>query len=194
MSEQQHHFNTGTLRCFHCGKHRDDDPPGPCRLPEQPEQPSAAGPVLDLLDMAVDAIDAIRSADVDTTTWEEATHLLVALRSLITRARAVEDNLTRHIAARMPTTPTAVDGVGLVQVRKGQLRKAWHSDELTRDVIRSHMERRGGEVPSDPYEVVRWVLDAAAIGYWRKSALTDLGLDVDDYCDTTPGRKSIQIT
>jgi hypothetical protein len=38
--------------------------------------------------------------------------------------------------------------------------------------------------------VVNLVMRAAGVSYWRKIECTGLGINIDDYCEKTPGRKS----
>lgn len=125
---------------------------------------------------------------------------LAEIRQVRTRLalteRAVED-----LAADLLTDKvTEIPGLGAVEVRKGATRKAWQSADLLRHVIRHDLtEGTGGEIPSDPMALVDHVTATVtaclpvtpSVG-WRVTALRDRGVDVDEWCETTPGRKTVQ--
>lgn len=69
--------------------------------------------------------------------------------------------------------------LGVVSVRRTATRARWDHASTASRVVDKQMERRGYEIPNDPAEVARWILEAGAVTYWRKGVLTDLGIDVD---------------
>lgn len=89
--------------------------------------------------------------------------------------------------------PFTIEGVGTFEVvRRGATRK-WDSEELLRKIVRDHIvDRETGEIPDEAtLAAIQRVVDAiyaaapftASMG-WRTTALKELGVDIDDYCET----------
>ncbi len=108
--------------------------------------------LLDRLNVAIDAI-AVSRDSVAKQVWE-------------LRGDRYGGNVTH---------PT----LGVLDMRYGARKVSWDHETTIQRLIEAHMEETGGEVPSDPAEVIRWVTAAASIGYWRKGALAELGIDAD---------------
>lgn len=155
---------------------------------------------------ALDAVLALRSqaGDVDDSllnlqpdSWENAAlllhHLRLARQALATAESKVETLVAQMMRDAGVFDATELNGIGVIQRRGGSKRKQWEHDALAKQVIDTHMTDTDGEVP-DPWVVRDWLLEAAAVGYWRVGVLKKLGIDVDDYCATEPGRPTVQIT
>lgn len=132
---------------------------------------------------------------------EGVASLLAEVRSvrqaLGIRERAIEDLL----ADVMLDDTMTLEGVGVFQLRHGKDRKAWQSEQLLSEVIRRSLDPEGtGELPPLPEVVERiraGVFDTAPVTPslgWRVTALKRLGLDPDEWCESTPGRTTVQIT
>lgn len=113
------------------------------------------------------------------------------------RERAIEDLLTDVMFEDTMEVP----GLGVVQRRQGKDRKGWDSEGLLSTVIRRSLDpEQTGELPDLPEAVERiriGVLAAAPLTAstgWRVTALKALDLDPDEWCTTSPGRASVQIT
>ncbi len=141
--------------------------------------------------------DDLNEADLDGLSWETAVETLHHLRLTRQTLSAIEDALTRHIAGEWRKHKIRdrqeVEGIGSIEVRRSKDRKAWEHDRLGSAVIDANLAATEGELP-DPFTISRWVLDAAAPSYWRTGVLKKLGLDPDEYCESIPGRTSVQIT
>lgn len=146
-----------------------------------------------MLTAVADGLDTIRTAEIETLDHEDAVRLLVALTTVRKQMQALEDAVTLRVARLAPKDPVTIPGVGVVTVRAGGARRAWHTHDLTRDIIAARLEKAGGEIP-DPFTAAAWVMECANIGYFRTTALKDLGLDPDDYSERVTGRPSVQIT
>lgn len=136
-------------------------------------------------------------SDLTPNSWEQAVEILHHLR-LTRQTLATAESIVETLAARMMRDagirdPKEVDGIGVVQVRRGSNRKAWQHDDLAKQVIDTHLTDTDGEIPT-PWEVRDWLLEALAPSYWRAGVLKSLGIQPDEYCETTPGRHTVQIT
>lgn len=90
-------------------------------------------------------------------------------------------------------TPRVVEGVGVIRAFRGKDRKSWEHEALVRDVVDAHLAQLDGEIP-DPFTVAGWIREAAGIGYWKTGALNALGLDADEFCESSPGRRTVSIS
>lgn len=151
------------------------------------------GAVLELRTRA-DDLNETKVGELDWETVARALHHLVLARKTL---QVVEDTLTMHLATvgrgAGVWDGVEVDGIGVVQVRRGRERKAWEHDRLVPAVIDAHMRESGGEFP-DPFTLAEWLLETAHIDYWKTRALKKLDIPVDEFCESTPGRLSAQIT
>jgi hypothetical protein len=85
------------------------------------------------------------------------------------------------------------------QARKGSPRRKWDTEALVPAVVRRALDPDGtGEIPPTMEAVDRLVSVLLATAPftpsmgWRTSALRDLGIDPDEWSETSPGRPSIQ--
>ena len=126
---------------------------------------------------------------------------LVTTRAAIAAYRDQEKQIIELIHEAAPKRKFEVAGLGLVQVATSRNRK-WDNDDTMRHVVARALDER----PIDPdtgelldqrptWEVVADVImRCAGIGYWRVGALRDLGLDPDEFAETTSTSKSVRIT
>lgn len=151
--------------------------------------------VLELRSQAGDVDDAL--LDLNPDTWEQAVlllhHLRLARQTLAAAESKVETLAARLMAEARVFDGAEVDGIGVVQRRNGGKRKQWDHEGLAKKVMDTHLEANAGELPL-PWEVRDWLLEALAPSYWRVGVLKKLGVDVDDYVTTEPGRPTVQIT
>ena len=106
-----------------------------------------------------------------------------------------------QLAEIMDDKSIVVQGVGVFERRVGTDRRAWQWDDLLPRLTRLHLDPGGtGEIPSTAEAVEamrRLIVDVIGVTPSRGprvTALRALGLDPDEYAETTPGRVSVQIT
>jgi hypothetical protein len=78
-----------------------------------------------------------------------------------------------------------------VQKRTSTDRRNWDHEALAKKVIALAMDSGRIHHPMDVAAVLR---GAAGFSYWRVTQLKELGIDPDEYADSSPGKTSIQIT
>jgi hypothetical protein len=140
--------------------------------------------------------DTLLNANLDAMSCDEAVRLLHEVQMTRKSLQASEEFITAriHDAWKGDTrTPLHVEGVGMVRVFRGKDRKAWQHDALTHAVVDAHLTATEGEMP-DPFTIAGWIKEAAGIGYWKAGALKALGLEVDEFCESTRGRRTVAIS
>ena len=150
------------------------------------------------LDDIEDAICALCQQD----RWIEAAELYAEFEGLRSAMGKRGPTLAETIAETMPAQQVEVPGVGVMTRRRGTVRKAWDWPTLLPKAIRSYLDPDGtGEFPTDPMTAVDRMRAMAedVIGLTpskqpRVGALRALDIDPDEYCESTPGRLSVQIT
>lgn len=151
----------------------------------------AAATVRAALDDVMDALEVLNAAathvqDLDLT---QSVSILKDLRRVVVELRLIDDAyLTRRVSEllRYVNGPVEVEGVAAVEIARSKNRRAWQHDALIRDWLDAHMIATGGEV-CDPADLLTAFRKAAQISGWKVTAMREMGLDVDDYCDSSPG-------
>lgn len=148
------------------------------------------------LTLAVATFDRAVALGADEATWQEAALLLRHARTQVQLLQAAVGAIeARVIVARRAegiSGDVPVQGVGVVSVHRPRNRKAWDHDGLAGHVLDRHLSDLGGDLPP-PWDVARWLTDAAHIDYWRVGILRDLGIDVDQFCSSEPGVPTVAI-
>lgn len=160
-------------------------------------QPAARALTVDL-GMLADLVEAINqdTADIESTTVEEAARLLAALRPQIALLRQCEAGIERWIArcfaAEGWRDPHELPGIGMVEVRRSKTRRAWQHDLLKSKWLAAYVKSTGGEV-TDPAQVRDALFDVVSVSGWKVTGLKALDIDPDDYCDSEPGTPTVVI-
>jgi hypothetical protein len=152
---------------------------------------------VDLLHAATEKLGEVAAGDALTDLEpEHAMIVLDRLRSAVWHARTVDDALVRHIYDHAPKGHQVVDGVGAVHVGRSAARPRWDEQGALQYVLDAKLETyctaNGGELPN-PETVIRWVLEVASIGYFRKGALRALGVPLDEVFTSEPGRPKVDL-
>jgi hypothetical protein len=121
------------------------------------------------------------------------------LREVIAALRAWEGVLTDFLADALGRNTIDVEDVGRVEIKRSANRKAWDHQALRARVLAAGRDERiidplTGEAEDLGSAVLRVLTDCAQIAYWRKEALAQRGIDVDEYCEQTPGGVRVVIT
>ena len=153
---------------------------------------------LGTLEAAVREFEKVYQSNEDDLTVDDYLALLIRLRDVIGRARYTEDALVYQCQDLPAFQNVVVPGLGVAQPKWGKDRKAWDHKGLANvvgeKILVSFVDPETGTIDA-PYAVlVTEILKYAHADYWRKGELAKLGIDVDDYCEQTKGKFSIQTT
>lgn len=163
--------------------------------------PERLGREIDLIKMFNNVLmemDKRRTELADAGEWQNLTYGLVQLREFKANVdvliRAIEDD----VAASMPGKKQVIEGLGLLEKRSATSRK-WDSEGLLQYLVRDTLDPdHTGEVNYDRMwdliEALKKVIPFTASLGWRVTALKELGMPVDTFCETTVGRQTIVIT
>lgn len=88
-----------------------------------------------------------------------------------------------------------IDGLGGIKVHGGKKRTKWLHDDLFPLALRQARDR--GPLPgteeSEGETVLRIVRSAVQPAYWRAKVLKGWGVDPDEFCEVSWGRKTVEI-
>lgn len=130
---------------------------------------------------------------------------ILAAQREIERIRAdlkvVLDDLSEHAAGLMVARKQFVDGIGEIEREGGLNRSGWDHDRLFtlalargRDAPDRYDVESGEMLISEGEAVLREIRAMAGTpGYWKVGELRSRGLQVDEFCVETPGRRRVKL-
>ena len=123
-------------------------------------------------------------------------------REKIKEMREWEKDVVERVAELMPNKELSLGGIGYV-TRNVSAKNKWDDDAvfnvisaIAKDTRIKKVDEATGEVlavESEAHAVRRLIEKCAKVSYWRKTDLTEIGVDIDEYCATTWGKPSISI-
>lgn len=147
----------------------------------------------------LDPIEASAEAEIEEGDVECLARLYDYLDQLKARLGTIHSAVAAKLAEVMPHT-LELDGLPVMERRQGKERKKWESPELLHRLIRDTLDPdRTGELPAaaeaiDAVEkVVLETMPVTPSMGWRVTALKARGIDPDEWCETAPGRTTVQI-
>ena len=165
-----------------------------------PCEPEPEHDLIRRLSAALATVDTRRVELADAGDWQALAYGLAGLATITDELKVLAGALEADLERLLPTSREVVDGLGIVERRSSTTRKKWRSEDLLGHVIRLAVDPDAtGELPAVPELLARLRSTlAATVPFtgslaWRVTALRELGLDPDEWCDTEPGKTSIQI-
>lgn len=135
--------------------------------------------------------------DVESLTVEQAATMLAQLRGVIKSLQRSDAALERWIATVFDDQhwwdPIEVGGVGLVEVRRSKNRRRWDHEAAARDWADAYMKTTEGVIPPLG-ELLAEFRKAASVSGWKVGGFKAVGLDVDDYCESSPAAPRVDVT
>ena len=152
------------------------------------------------LRQALAHVDDQRKALAEAGDIDSLAHGWNQIRPLLADLRALTEAIEADLARLMPDKLHEVPGVGVLERRKGTDRKAWDWPELLPLLIHLYVDPDGtGEMP-DAGEVMErmksLIVDVIGVVPSKGPKVTPLkalGVPVDEYCESKPGRVSVQL-
>lgn len=154
-----------------------------------------------LLQITLNDLNPEAANACDTGDVEELAHLHVALTKTRQQLATICSTVEAALADVMTDKRLDLDGLPPLERRQGATRKAWDHDRLVPLVVRLALDPDGtGEFPTDPVDVMDRVVGMLTKVYPftpstnpRVGELRALDIDPDEWCETSPGRVSVQI-
>jgi hypothetical protein len=141
--------------------------------------------------------DALLSTDLSDLSCDDTTRVLHEIQMARKTLQASEEFYINHIHEKWPggdyRVPHHVQGVGVVRAFRGKDRKTWQHEALVHAVVDKHLAAADGEIP-DPFTVAGWIRECAGIGYWKTGALKAIGIEPDEFCESTKGTRTVSIS
>lgn len=133
-------------------------------------------------------------SDDGPTDYDETAVLamLGILRASMKRAAVLDALLVDHLHEHHAWGERIVDGIGQVRTYRRPKNTKWDERGTAYAVLAAKMEETGGEVP-DPGVVIDWLLEAAAVDYYRVTALRAMGIDVSEYRHQEKGTRAVDV-
>jgi hypothetical protein len=146
----------------------------------------------------VDELNNVLPDLLADVTVQQALELLATVRGARQQLATLEAIVERHAAQAMTDKRIEWSG-GYAERRRGAKRKEWLHDDLAHAVTRaSIVDPATGELPAEDVrrvveQAVSGLMNACAPSYWRVGQLGQMGIDVDDYCHSEPGRTTVEV-
>lgn len=138
--------------------------------------------------------------DVDETGLEgsnqEIAEAASAFHAFVDQVKGSYGLFTTEVINRIEYTPVPLEvGGATVEIKGGSTRKKWDhkaaAEEVAKRITESSYDLDTGERLKDPEEMIVELLEYAGVGYWKVKPMASLGLNVDMYCESTEGPKSL---
>jgi len=150
------------------------------------------------INAAIDVFEDGLDLDANDRDVKFLVELLADIRASRSRLHGIEAVVESYAARAM--TGNRLELPGLLAERKGGAKRTdWDHMRLAGVVARRYAtDVESGEVDPTLAElteaVSRWLLEFAAIQYWRAGKLREVGIDPDGYATVERGRRTVVIT
>lgn len=150
------------------------------------------GGALESFNSALLQMDDYRASLAEAGDWESLSHGLANLMEFKKNLAAVIQSIETDIYKLMPDKKTPIEGLGIVEKRRSNTKK-WDSERLLHRILDMHISDNGELDAASLVETIEKVMPLTPSMGWRVTALKELGIDIDNYCDITWGRQTISI-
>lgn len=143
-----------------------------------------------IADLDMEVMVALENAD-----QQEAAEMLLALNLAKRDLAYVYDSVSAKIATLLADDIIELDDGAVIERKIASSRTGWRHKDLGRDVanriVQSSVDLETGEIALSPSEMVQKLLDYVQPSYWRAGALGQIGINPDNYCETSEPKTSI---
>ena len=136
--------------------------------------------------------------DLDQYSLEDLVKLLIQGREMTRVIRDITSRIEQATVRAMPHRKMTLEGIGVVEKTTETTRKEWDHPMVAGQVVLRATDawtQETGEIVSN--ELAGRLLDAmmtAARMEWRVTALKEMGIDPEQYCETTYGSQKVRVT
>lgn len=175
-----------------------DPTPAPVdAAPPTPEaDPDALSAAVSSIAAAVLGLNtAMRGPNVEALDVLDTLHLLRRLRHEVETLQRLDATLVKHAYVRGEHGRQLIDGVGQVYIGRARAGERWESEAGVREYVERKLIEVGGELV-DPEVIVGWVLEvlpATSSTKLRTTPLKAVGIDVEDYRSSVPGKLRVDL-
>lgn len=132
---------------------------------------------------------------LDSVDQNEAAEILLALNLAKRDLAYVYDSVSAKIATLLSDDIIELDDGAVIERKIASNRTGWQHKDLGRDVanriVQSSVDLDTGEIFLSPNEMIEKLLDYVQPSYWRAGALSKIGINPDNYCQTSEPKTSI---
>lgn len=150
-----------------------------------------------LLDDYIESLKNKNSTDSQIT-LENWCEMIVEISNFKTQLSIIYNSLTHHVLKEMNETEMVVLSSGATIEKKwDKNRKAWKHKDLA-EVVSEKIESLAidmdtGERVLSTKEMITALLDYVQPSYWRVTALSNIGVNADDYCQVGESEATISL-
>lgn len=146
----------------------------------------------------LDLEDVLKAHITKKQTTEDACKILVLLSNFKTQLSMIYEDFTSYTIRLMDQSDVVVLPSGItVEKKSSKDRRGWEHKDLASVVagrIRNlAVDMDTGERVLSTEEMIVKLLDYVQPSYWRVTALSDIGINADDFCQTGEIKQSISI-
>ncbi len=178
-------------------------------MPDLPEVVPADAPAtrvieplsaIEALRLAVMKLDAERQTLADLGDWPSLALGLRDLNALISDLRLLAGEVEGDVVKLLPQKRVPLDDETMIERKRAVSRKHWDSLLLLDKVVRTALDPMGtGEITvgvAEGIDIVKTAIAETApftgsLG-WRVTALRNMGIEPEDYCEVDYGREGIR--
>jgi hypothetical protein len=136
--------------------------------------------------------------ELDSYTVEELTKLLIQGREMVRVMRDISGRIEGALVRAMPHRKMTIEGIGVLEKTTETTRKEWDhplvASRVANTVTDTWKHSTGEVLDGDLVAMFLKAFSDAARMEWRVTALRDMGIDPDKYCQTTYGSQKVRIT
>jgi hypothetical protein len=129
---------------------------------------------------------------------EELARMVLQGRELVRVLRDITGRCEQALVATMPQKKMTVEGIGVLEKTTETSRKEWDHPLLFGRVAKVSEQLRvdpeSGEIKLSEAEALLKAITMACRPEWRVTALKELGIDANDFCEVTYGAQKVRIT
>jgi len=142
--------------------------------------------------------DLLNNIDLIESTDEELAETADRVHFAKTTATDLYDFYQDKVVNQIGYTAKPITTSGsTIEIKQGAPRKSWDHDALTelvaRRIYESSIDLDTGEFNKSPQDMMRELMKYGAVSYWRVSALKDLNIDADEYCEVGESKKKLVV-